>query len=185
MDGPTDKEEVLLPKATISKLIKDTLSGRDMRMAGDTTEMIVDCCTEFIQLVSSEANEVSTREKKQTIGPEHVLKALKELDFEEFVGDVQSAWDQFKEESKVGHANRANLRRTGADREGLTAEQQIELQQQMFAAARAQTSTSADNAAQMAAAYQQAQMAALRSNSTGREGSGGPAATPITPLEPC
>jgi len=31
--------------ATISKLIKDTLAGKDMRMAGDTTEMIVDCCT--------------------------------------------------------------------------------------------------------------------------------------------
>jgi len=46
---------------------------------------------------------VSTREKKQTIGPEHVIKALKDLDFEEFVGDVTSAWEQFKEESKGKH----------------------------------------------------------------------------------
>lgn len=31
---------------------------------------------------------------------QHVIKALKELDFHEFVEDVQHAWDQFKEESK-------------------------------------------------------------------------------------
>jgi hypothetical protein len=31
---------------------------------------------EFIQLVSSEANEVATKEHKSTIVPEHVMKAL-------------------------------------------------------------------------------------------------------------
>lgn len=31
---------------------------------------------EFIQLVSSEANEIANKESKKTIAPEHVLKAL-------------------------------------------------------------------------------------------------------------
>jgi hypothetical protein len=31
--------------ATIAKLAKDVLAGRDMRIGGDTTDMIVDCCT--------------------------------------------------------------------------------------------------------------------------------------------
>ena len=39
-------------------------------------------CSEFIQLLSSEANEVATKEKKNTIQPEHVISALKELGFE-------------------------------------------------------------------------------------------------------
>ena len=32
--------------------------------------------TEFINLVSSEANEISTKEDKKTISPEHVMNAL-------------------------------------------------------------------------------------------------------------
>lgn len=215
--------------------------------------------TEFIQLVSSEANEVATREKRQTIGPEHVIKAMRELGFEEFVEGVNSAWEQFKEDSKgactvarsqlghgagvlqarmrrpcldgctwpmrgachaaslpaVGNANRASLRMTGADREGLSAEEQvcaapctcmrarrgqaaclpacmhglcaqhqpsqltthclrarhappqIALQQQMFAAARAQSMTSSEDAAAMAAAYQE-QLAVFQQRAASR-----------------
>ena len=38
-----------------------------------------------------------------------MLKALKELDFTEFVEEVTSAWDQFKEESKGESCCRAWL----------------------------------------------------------------------------
>ncbi len=55
---------------------------------------------EFIQLLSSEANEVSTREKKNTIQPEHVMAALSDLGFSDFVAEVTAAWDQQKEEAK-------------------------------------------------------------------------------------
>lgn len=37
------------------------------------------CLAEFINLVSSESNEVCSREEKRTIAPEHVLKALEVL----------------------------------------------------------------------------------------------------------
>lgn len=57
-------------------------------------------CAEFIQLVSSESNEVATKEVKNTISPEHVIRALEELGFSDFVDEVKVAWDQFKEESK-------------------------------------------------------------------------------------
>lgn len=57
-------------------------------------------CTEFVQLLSSEANEVSTREKKSTIQPDHVIKALQELGFAEFLEEVTAAWEGHKEESK-------------------------------------------------------------------------------------
>jgi len=46
--------------------------------------------TEFIQLLSSEANEIATKEKKNTIQPEHVMSALKELGFEGELGGVAS-----------------------------------------------------------------------------------------------
>ena len=56
--------------------------------------------TEFVNLLSTESNDVSTREKKNTIHPEHVLKALEELGFGEFVPDVKEAWNSWKEENK-------------------------------------------------------------------------------------
>jgi hypothetical protein len=55
---------------------------------------------EFIQLVSSESNEVSSRTHKATIAPEHVVKALEELGLPELLPGVQEAWDQFKEEAR-------------------------------------------------------------------------------------
>lgn len=54
-------------------------------------------CAEFVQLVSSEANEMSDKEKKSTITPEHVLAALQQLGFSEFQGDLQAFYGDVKE----------------------------------------------------------------------------------------
>ena len=35
-------------------------------------------------------------------GPEHVVRALQELGFSEFLADVNATWEQFKEETKSG-----------------------------------------------------------------------------------
>jgi Holliday junction resolvasome RuvABC DNA-binding subunit len=43
---------------------------------------------------------VATREKKNTIQPEHVMTALKELGFTGFEAEVALAWEQHKEEAK-------------------------------------------------------------------------------------
>ncbi|KAG2484614.1 hypothetical protein HYH03_016568 [Edaphochlamys debaryana] len=149
-------DEVSLPRTTLQKMVKDLLPA-DMRVANDTVELIVSCCTEFIQLVSSESNEVATREGRSIIHPDHVVKALQELGFGTFVGEVNAAWDTFKEETKTAHSRKADLRKTGAEQAGLTEEQQILLQQQMFAAARAQSMTTSESAAAMQAAYEAAQ----------------------------
>ncbi|THU46036.1 hypothetical protein C4D60_Mb09t00730 [Musa balbisiana] len=69
------KEDVSLPKSTMFKIIKEMLPP-DVRVARDTQDLLVECCVEFINLVSSESNEVCNREDKKTIAPEHVLKAL-------------------------------------------------------------------------------------------------------------
>ncbi len=53
-----------------------------------------------MQLLSSEANEIATKENKCTIQPEHVMKALQELGFGEFADEVSCAWDEHKEEVK-------------------------------------------------------------------------------------
>ncbi|KAJ0808542.1 putative transcription factor Hap3/NF-YB family [Helianthus annuus] len=46
-----------------------------VRVARDTQDLLIDCCVEFINLVSSESNEVCSKEDRKTIAPEYVLKA--------------------------------------------------------------------------------------------------------------
>ncbi|GLC43155.1 hypothetical protein PLESTB_000857200 [Pleodorina starrii] len=153
-----DDSDVSLPRTTIQKMIKD-LVPPDMRIANDTVDLVIACCTEFIQLMSSESNDVATRENRSIIHPDHVLRALTELGFQSFVGEVTMSWNNFKEDAKTAHSRKADLRKTGAEHAGLSEEEQILLQQQMFAQARAQSMTTSESAAAMHAAYEQAMAA--------------------------
>jgi hypothetical protein len=37
--------------------------------------LIMECCMELLRMLSDEANVLCTTEKKQTIGPDHIIKA--------------------------------------------------------------------------------------------------------------
>jgi len=70
--GPSNEdEELALPRASINKMIKDALPN--IRVANDVREMIMNCCTEFIHLVASEANQVCMAQQKKTINAGHLL----------------------------------------------------------------------------------------------------------------
>ncbi|CAI7847559.1 unnamed protein product, partial [Closterium sp. NIES-53] len=64
---------------------------------------------EFINLISSEANEICSKEDKRTIAPEHVLQALESLGFSSYLAEVQAAYDQHKSETLVTTAFPHNL----------------------------------------------------------------------------
>jgi histone H3/H4 len=66
-----EDEELTLPRASVNKMIKDALPN--IRVANDVREMIMNFCTEFIHLVSSEANQVCMAQQKKTINAEHLL----------------------------------------------------------------------------------------------------------------
>uniref|UniRef100_A0A2P2LKE6 Uncharacterized protein MANES_01G022100 n=1 Tax=Rhizophora mucronata TaxID=61149 RepID=A0A2P2LKE6_RHIMU len=125
------KEDASLPKATMTKIIKEMLPP-DVRVARDAQDLLIECCVEFINLVSSESNEVCNREEKRTIAPEHVLTALEVLGFGEYIEEVYAAYEQHKLETvdslKVGKWN------NGAE---MTEEEAAAEQQRMFAEARA------------------------------------------------
>lgn len=70
-------------------------------MTKDARDILIDCCVEFITLISSEANEIMERESKKTIGPEHVGKALNDLGFPEYVEGVLAVANEQKEQLKV------------------------------------------------------------------------------------
>ncbi|XP_038724716.1 protein Dr1 homolog isoform X2 [Tripterygium wilfordii] len=126
------KEDASLPKATMTKIIKEMLPP-DVRVARDAQDLLIECCVEFINLVSSESNEVCSREDRRTIAPEHVLKALEVLGFGEYIEEVYAAYEQHKLEtmdSLKGGGKGSN----GAE---MTEEEAVAEQQRMFAEARA------------------------------------------------
>ncbi|KAG8132681.1 hypothetical protein E2320_010522, partial [Naja naja] len=69
-------DDLTIPRAAINKMIKETLPN--VRVANDARELVVNCCTEFIHLISSEANEICNKSEKKTISPEHVKEVLQE-----------------------------------------------------------------------------------------------------------
>jgi len=89
---------------------------------------------EFVQLISSEASELSDKEKKTTIMPEHVLAALESLGFGEFSADLQRALEAWKAEDKAATSSRSKLKGKGG---GMSEEEAVAAQQALFAAARA------------------------------------------------
>lgn len=85
--------------ATIQKMVKELMPA-DMRVGGDAIDILCACCSEFVQLLASEANEIATKEKKSTITPEFILKAIRDLGFTDFLEEVTATMEQHKEESK-------------------------------------------------------------------------------------
>ncbi|XP_062192704.1 protein Dr1 homolog isoform X2 [Phragmites australis] len=130
------KDDVSLPKSTMFKIIKEMLPA-DVRVARDAQDLLVECCVEFINLLSSESNEVCSREEKKTIAPEHVLKALSDLGFREYIDEVYAAYEQHKldtlDSPKAGKF-------TGIE---MTEEEAVAEQQRMFAEARARMNNGA------------------------------------------
>eukprot|EP01089_Gocevia_fonbrunei_P022786 TRINITY_DN9346_c0_g1_i1.p1 TRINITY_DN9346_c0_g1~~TRINITY_DN9346_c0_g1_i1.p1 ORF type:complete len:150 (+),score=29.18 TRINITY_DN9346_c0_g1_i1:111-560(+) len=127
MAGTND--EVSLPKATVSKLIKDILPD-GVKCSTDTRDLILECCVEFIHLLSTEANELCSKEKKTTIGPQHILKALESLGFESYVNDVNKVYEEVESMEKPKKTKKS------WDSLGIPREQLLREQQELFAKAR-------------------------------------------------
>eukprot|EP00698_Gefionella_okellyi_P005106 TRINITY_DN14687_c0_g1_i1.p1 TRINITY_DN14687_c0_g1~~TRINITY_DN14687_c0_g1_i1.p1 ORF type:complete len:143 (-),score=30.84 TRINITY_DN14687_c0_g1_i1:518-946(-) len=134
----TADEDLSLPKATVSKLIKEMLP-EDMRCANETRDLLLECCVEFIHMVSSEASTICEKSQKKTISPEHILAALKTLGFEQYIDEVTQVYDKHKMEidSKPKMASK-KLESLGESHEDLLAKQQ-----QLFAQAKLQSQTQA------------------------------------------
>ncbi|EAZ06839.1 hypothetical protein OsI_29076 [Oryza sativa Indica Group] len=130
------KEDVSLPKSTMFKIIKEMLPP-DVRVARDAQDLLVECCVEFINLLSSESNEVCSREDKKTIAPEHVLRALQDLGFREYIEEVQAAYEHHKHDT-LDSPKASKF--TGVE---MTEEQAVAEQQRMFAEARARMNNGA------------------------------------------
>ncbi|WFD26648.1 negative cofactor 2 transcription regulator complex subunit ncb2 [Malassezia nana] len=129
--APVDDEELSLPKATIQKLIQEYLP-KDMSCAKDTRDLLIECCVEFIHLVSSESNEACEKDSKKTIAPDHVVKALVDLGFEKYTREVQDVLNDHRQHQKERERKASRF-----ELSGLTEEELQRQQEELFAASKA------------------------------------------------
>ncbi|EGF84205.1 hypothetical protein BATDEDRAFT_8480 [Batrachochytrium dendrobatidis JAM81] len=123
-------EDLSLPKATMTKLIQELLPP-DITCAKETRDLLTDCCVEFIHLLSSEANEISEKEARKTINGEHVITALKNLGFEEYIAEM----DEVQTDHQKSVKNRVK-RSFRLEDLGMTEEELIKNQAELFAKSR-------------------------------------------------
>lgn len=67
-----DDDELSIPRAALNKMIKELTPN--IRVANESRELILNCCNEFIKLISTEANDLCNKQQKKTISHEHVLE---------------------------------------------------------------------------------------------------------------
>ncbi|KAK0508747.1 hypothetical protein JMJ35_009023 [Cladonia borealis] len=128
-------DDLSLPKATVQKIINEILSApgdseHSISFGKDARDLLIDCCVEFITLISSEANEIAEREAKKTIATEHIDKALRELGFPEYVREVLASAGEMKESLKTREKKTSKM-----DQSGLTQEELLQQQQELFRSA--------------------------------------------------
>jgi histone H3/H4 len=88
--------------ATVQKIITEILPPSDGQVfARDARDLLIECCVEFVTLISTEANEISEKEAKKTIAVDHIEKALTELGFADYVPEVLAVAGEFKDQQKV------------------------------------------------------------------------------------
>ena len=130
---------------TVAKIVMDVLPD-NFTCPRDTRDLLVACATEFVHLVASEANEGCEKAGRKTITPEHLVEALRNLGFPDYVPEVEGAWGEQQEAAKV-KAERQKGRGASAiaERAGISEEELARQQEELFQAARAKLASSTNS----------------------------------------
>nr|CAG4652360.1 EOG090X0LUS [Triops cancriformis] len=129
MMAETPDDELTIPRAAMNKMIKEIVPN--VRVANEVRELILNCCTEFIHLIASEANEICAQQQKKTINAEHILAALDKLGF----GDYKTEAEAVLKDCKAVAAKKRR-QSTRLENLGIPEEELLRQQQELFAKAR-------------------------------------------------
>lgn len=114
--------------ATVAKLVSEMLSP-ELTISREARDLLIDCCVEFIRLVSSEANEICEKETKKTIAGEHVTKALQDLGFDGYLEKINVVVNDHKNQVKAREKKVSKFESSGLSTEELLAQQEELLRQ--------------------------------------------------------
>jgi len=78
------------------------LLPQDLNLSEDTHDLIQACALEFIQLLTFQANEICQRENRNGfLGLQHIVRACKELGFQEYVCEIEAVSAVFERQAKL------------------------------------------------------------------------------------
>lgn len=110
--------------ATVQKIVSEIIPS-DLVYSRETRDALIDCCIEFIMLISNESNDIAEKESKKTIASEHVIKALDVLGFSDYIEPIQEALVEHKESQKIRDKKVGKLESSGRTEEELQREQEL------------------------------------------------------------
>jgi histone H3/H4 len=90
--------------ATVQKIIQEILQqdgDGSLVFARESRDLLIECCVEFVTLISSEANDIAEKEAKKTIACEHVTAALNQLGYPSYVPEIQKVAQEHKLQQAV------------------------------------------------------------------------------------
>lgn len=138
-----NSEDLLLPKATVQKIIGEILP-KDIVISKEAREAITECSIEFIMILLTQLNDIAEKEAKKTIALDHVIKALEELGFHNYLGIINKVLDEHKELLK-GKEKKSNKFLSS----GLSEEELLRQQEELFKKLRARLQNSGLPAAEI------------------------------------
>lgn len=144
--APADKVDTTA--ATVSKIISEILANdAGVTFSKESRDLLIECCVEFITLISSEANDIAEKEAKKTIACEHVQAALEQLGYPDYVPEILKVAQEHKAQQAVRTramwypAERLTTcqsrekKQSKIEQSGLSEEELIRQQQELFRSA--------------------------------------------------
>ena len=101
--GQRDDQERFLPIANINRIMKEALP-KDTKISKEARECVQECVSEFIAFITCEACEITKEEKRKTINGDDILRAMKQLNFEDYMSCVESYNKKYKNAVKAVNA---------------------------------------------------------------------------------
>ena len=97
-------QERFLPIANINRIMKQALPS-DTKISKEARECVQECVSEFIAFVTCESCEITKVQKRKTINGEDIIKAMRELNFTEYIDTLELYNKKYKDCAKQDGAN--------------------------------------------------------------------------------
>ncbi|KAH3732089.1 nuclear transcription Y subunit beta [Pelomyxa schiedti] len=85
---PMQPNPIYLPHDNVYKVMKSVIPSKSVKISLDAKECMVQCATEFIAFVSSEASEQCSSACRKRLTPVDILSALEALGLESYIQSV-------------------------------------------------------------------------------------------------
>lgn len=126
------ESDAKLPKACIDRVIQNNLPP-SISISKELRFSLLNYGVAFVQFISIGAYEMCEKKKKKTITPEHIFQALTKFGFVKYVSECEETLREYQ-----SLANKRPSKKNALEDSGLTMEELLDKQKELFEKAREQ-----------------------------------------------